>query len=56
MGNDKDVKSKRLKEASRFLEDETIDEMIEKEGRGMIEQLDYSYTSSRLQEIAINLS
>lgn len=55
MGNDKDLKSKRLKEASRFLEDETISEMIEKEGRGMIDSLEYSNTMSRLQEIAIQL-
>jgi len=37
MGNDKDLKSNRLKEAERFLESETIDQLIAKEGRETID-------------------
>ena len=56
MGNDKDLKDRRLKEASRFLQDETIEQMIEKEGRGFIESLDYSNVKGRLQEVILNLT
>lgn len=33
MGNDRDMKAGRLAEAEKFLHDETITQMLEKEGR-----------------------
>ena len=55
MGNDKELKAGRLQEAEKFLQSETIEQMIEKEGRNPTQQFDYSNTEMRLKDIATAL-
>ena len=53
MGQDTDAKAKRLHEAQQFLQQPTLQQVMDAEGHANIERLEYSNVLSRLQEIVL---